>query len=150
MLWLPYSQSIGPRDGRYSYSLTTFDPSGKLGQVESAIEATKQGIPIVAVIVNNSYIDDNNTTSPCYGIIMVAPQILPDIYTLDDGTTRFSLITPEIMVSHTGLSSDGRVIVAAAQRMAVRHEYTFDEHIDIAIFLEELSLLYQLLNSLLF
>ena len=124
------------RDGRYSYSLTTFDPTGKLGQVERAIEASEQGTPIVTMIYYNT-----NATE--YGIIMVAPQLLPNIFTMDDGTTRFSLVTPNIMISHSGLSSDGRILVAAAQQLAIQHEYTYDESIDIHILLEELSLLYQ-------
>ena len=122
------------RGGRYSYSLTTFDPSGKLGQVERAMEAAQQGTPIVAMIYTNS--SDS-------GIIMAAPQLLPNIFTIDDGTTRFSAVAPNIMISHSGLSSDGRVLVAAAQKLAVQHEYTFDESISINILLEELSLLYQ-------
>lgn len=119
----------GHQDGRYSYSLTTFDPSGKLGQVERAMQAAEQGTPVIALIQSD-------------GIIFAAPQVLPT-FALDDGTTRFSLVTPEIMISHSGISADGRILVAAAQRLAVQHEYTFDESIDIAIFLEELSLLFQ-------
>jgi 20S proteasome subunit alpha 2 len=122
------------RGGRYSYSLTTFDPTGKLGQVERAMEASEQGTPIVAMVYANA---------SEYGIIMAAPQLLPNIFTIDDGTTRFSLVTPNIMISHSGLSSDGRILVAAAQKLAIQHEYTFDESIDIHILLEELSLLYQ-------
>lgn len=118
-------------DQRYSYSLTTFDPSGKLNQVERAMQAAEQGTPIVGIVKSDS-------------VLMAAPQILPSpALTLDDGTSRFSLVTPEIMISHSGLSADGRVLVAAAQRLAVEHEYTFDENIGIGIFLEELSLLFQ-------
>jgi 20S proteasome subunit alpha 2 len=126
---LQFCQASDRGQGRYSYSLTTFDPSGKLGQVERAMQAAEQGTPIVALIQSN-------------GVIFAAPQVLPP-FALDDGTTRFSLVTPEIMVAHSGLSADGRILVAAAQKLAVEHEYTFDENIDIAIFLEELSLLFQ-------
>lgn len=122
------------RGGRYSYSLTTFDPMGKLGQVERAMEAAEQGTPIVVMMYRKA---------SKYGIIMAAPQLLPNVFTIDDGTTRFSLVTPNIMISHSGLSSDGRILVAAAQKLAIQHEYTFDETIDINILLEELSLLYQ-------
>jgi 20S proteasome alpha/beta subunit len=132
------SVSIADRTGgRYSYSLTTFDPTGKLGQVERALEAAQQGTPIVALIYGN------NTNPASSGILLAAPQVLPDLFTLDDGTPRFSLVTPEIAVAHSGLSADGRVVVAAAQRLARQHEYTFDESIGITIFLEELSLLFQ-------
>jgi 20S proteasome alpha/beta subunit len=118
------------QDGRHSFSLTTFDPAGKLEQVKRALQAAEQGSPIVGVVINDS------------SIILAAPQILP-IFAIDDGSSRFALITPEIVVTHSGLSADGRILVAAAQRLAVEHEYFFDENIPISIFLEELSLLFQ-------
>lgn len=117
-------------DGRYSFSLTTFDPTGKLGQVERATAAAALGAPIVAVALSDS-------------IVMACPQVLQSPLIVDDGTSRFTKITKEIVVAHTGLSADGRVLVAAAQRMAVEHEYTFDETIPIELFLEGLSLLFQ-------
>lgn len=117
-------------DGRYSFSLTTFNPSGALGQVERALQAAAMGAPLVAVVLPDS-------------IIMASPQVLSSPLIQDDGTSRFARVTKEIVVTHTGLSADGRVLVAAAQRMAVEHEYTFDETIPIELFLEGLSLLFQ-------
>jgi 20S proteasome subunit alpha 2 len=117
-------------DGRYSFSLTTFDPSGKLGQVERASQAAAKGTPVLALIRPSA-------------ILFASPQALPSPLIEDDGTSRFARVTSEIVVSHSGLSADGRVLVAAAQRMAVEHEYTFDEEIRVEIFLEELSLLFQ-------
>jgi hypothetical protein len=38
-------------EGRYSFSLTTFDPTGKLGQFKRVMEAAVQGTPIVGLIV---------------------------------------------------------------------------------------------------
>jgi len=125
-------------DGRHSYTLTTFDTKGKLGQVERAMEAAQRGTPIVAVCTNTN--DSAGTSS---GVILAAPQVLPSPLALDDGTPRFARITDEIVVAHTGLAADGRILTAAAQRLAVEHEYTFDENVDIAIFLEEMALLLQ-------
>jgi 20S proteasome alpha/beta subunit len=119
------------RESRYSFSLTTFDPSGRLGQVDRAMQAASLGTPVVAFVRDNRH------------IVMVSPQVLPSPLILDDGTARFAKVTNEIMIAHSGLSSDGRVIVAAAQRMAVEHEFTFEESMPIDMFLEELSLLYQ-------
>ena len=140
-------------DGRHSYSLTTFDTEGRLRQVDRALEAASLGTPILAVVMeekdslplhpqNNNKNNKNNKKSE-YGILMVSPQRLPSMLMDDDGTSRFAAITSELMVAHSGLSADGRVIVAAAQRLAVQHEYVFDEEIPIDIFLQELSLLFQ-------
>jgi 20S proteasome alpha/beta subunit len=74
---------------------------------------------------------------------MACPQVLPSPFIIDDGTARFCRINHNIAVTHSGVSADGRVIVAAAQRMAVEHAYTFDEPMPIESFLEEVSLLFQ-------
>lgn len=124
-------------DGRYSYSLTTFDPEGRLGQVDRAMQAAQLGTPILAVVLDE---DNNNSDS---SILLAAPQVLPSPLMLDDGTTRFARISSEIVVGHSGVSADGRVVVAAAQRLAVQHAYTYDEEIPLDIFLSELSLLFQ-------
>jgi 20S proteasome alpha/beta subunit len=127
---LQSSYAIESLDGRFSFSLSTFHPSGKLGQVERAMIASSLGTPIVAVIKGDR-------------IVLASPQILPSPFMKDDGTTRFSPITQHIAMAHSGISADGRVLVAAAQQLAVEHAYTYDENIPIDLFLEELSLLFQ-------
>lgn len=117
-------------EGRHSFSLTTFSPSGKLGQVERAMEAASLGTPIVAVVKDGK-------------ILLASPQILPSVFMLDDGTARFSSVAPHIVVGHSGISADGRVLLASAQRLAVEHSYTFDEAIPVDLFLEEMALLIQ-------
>jgi len=117
-------------DGRFSFSLSTFDPNGKLGQVERAMIASSLGTPIVAVIKNDR-------------ILLASPQILPSPFMKDDGTTRFAPITQHIVMAHSGISADGRVLIAAAQQLAIEHAYTYDENIPIDLFLEEMSLLFQ-------
>ena len=74
---------------------------------------------------------------------MACPQVFPSPFIVDDGTARFCRITNNIAVAHSGVSADGRVMAAAAQRMAVEYAYTFDEPLTIESFLEEVSLLFQ-------
>jgi 20S proteasome alpha/beta subunit len=74
---------------------------------------------------------------------MACPQVFPSPFIVDDGTARFCRITNNIAVTHSGVSADGRVMAAAAQRMAVEYAYTFDEPMPIESFLEEVSLLFQ-------
>ena len=118
-------------DGRHSFSLSTFDPSGKLEQVDYAAEAAALGTPVVAISL------------PQQGVFLASPQVLPSPLIQDDGTARFARVTANLLVAHSGLSADGRVLVEAAQQMAVQHEYAYDELIPVDIFLEELSLLFQ-------
>jgi 20S proteasome alpha/beta subunit len=119
-------------DGRYSYSLSFFDPNGKLGQVERANQAAASGVPILILIREIDQV-----------VVMAAPHILPSALTIDSGTPRFARVSSRILISHTGITADGRVLMTAAQRLAIEHEYVFDEDIPIAVFLEEMSLLFQ-------
>jgi 20S proteasome subunit alpha 2 len=115
-------------DGRYSFSLTTFDPQGKLAQVERATRAASLGTPVLGICTPK-------------GVYLCAPQVLPSPLMLDDGTARFWSISQSIAVAHSGI--DGRIVLAAAQRMAIEYEYTYDEEMPVEAFLEELSLLFQ-------
>jgi 20S proteasome alpha/beta subunit len=119
-----------PIEGRYSFSLTTFHPSGKLPQLSHAIQASTLGPPIIAI-------------RGSFGISLASLQSLPSPLIKDDGTSRFARVTNSIIVGHTGVNADGRVVVEAAQRLAVEHSFTFQEEIPMNILLEEMSLLFQ-------
>lgn len=125
-----YGDASSRAENRYSFSLTTFDPSGKLGQVDRAVEAASLGPPLVLVALQDR-------------VLLAAPQHLPSPFMLDDGTPRFTQITPEIIITQTGLSADGRALCRAAQNIALNYRYTFDEDIPVDNFLQELSLLFQ-------
>jgi 20S proteasome alpha/beta subunit len=128
--FLSIDANVDPIEGRYSFSLTTFHPSGKLPQLSHAIKASTLGPPIIAV--RNQH-----------GISLASLQSLPSPLIRDDGTSRFVSITNSIIVGHTGVNADGRVVTEAAQRLAVEHAYTFQEEIPMNILLEELALLFQ-------
>jgi 20S proteasome alpha/beta subunit len=76
-------------------------------------------------------------------VLLASPHVTPTPLMEADGTARFCAIAPCIVAAHSGVGADGRVVLAAAQRMAVEHEYTFDEPIPISHFLEQTSLLFQ-------
>ncbi len=128
--------SFVPMEGRYAFSLTTFDPSGKLGQVEHAMYAASLGPPLIAVCVKN------------IGVVFVSLYSLPSPFISSDGTSRYvQLPTKEkharTVVAHSGIQADGRVVAAAAQKICLEYEYTLDESIPMDILLEELALIFQ-------
>lgn len=124
-----YEGDIG---GRYSFSLTTFDPSGKLSQVSHATRASTLGPPIIAL-----------THAKHSAILLCSPHALPSPLVRDDGTSRFTSISSSISLCHSGIGADGRVIVDASFKCAIEHLYTYDEEVPIDVFLETLSLLFQ-------
>jgi 20S proteasome alpha/beta subunit len=59
----------------------------------------------------------------------------------DDGTSRFAIISPQIIIGHTGIAAEGRVVVEAAQHLAIEHSYTYDEPIEeISLFFQEYTM----------
>lgn len=116
---------------RYSFSLTTFDPAGKLDQVEYAVQAAALGGPIAVVALEHQR------------VLLAAPQRLPSPLMLDDGTARFTRISPEIVLAHTGLSADGRKLALQAQNLALNYRYSYDEDVSVDYLLQGLSLMFQ-------
>uniref|UniRef100_A0A7S3VH10 Proteasome endopeptidase complex n=1 Tax=Chaetoceros debilis TaxID=122233 RepID=A0A7S3VH10_9STRA len=129
--------SSDPIEGRYSFSLTTFHPSGKLPQLSHAIKASTIGPVIVATHISGNGPSNENA------VILSSIQNLSSPLIEDDGTARFVRITDGILMGHTGVNADGRVVLEASQRLAVDHAYTFGEEIPINALLEEISLLFQ-------
>ncbi len=134
---LPHTQvsanaNTDPIEGRYSFSLTTFHPSGRLPQLSHATTASTHGPPILYL-----HSPQHNTA------ILASLQSLPSPLIRDDGTARFVKITDSIVMGHTGINADGRAVIEAAQRLAVEHAYTFQEEIPLDVLLEEMALLFQ-------
>jgi len=138
-----------PIEGRFSFSLSTFDPSGTIPQLSHASKAAMLGPPIVAFTLppqakhNERGHDQESHRQEDVDIILASPQFLPSPLVHDDGTSRFVKITDSIVVGHTGVNADGRVVTEAAQRLAVEHAYTFREEIPLDVLLEEIALLFQ-------
>ncbi len=128
--------SIG---GRHSYSLTTFDPSGNLDQVERAVRASMLGAPVLALSIPSSSEtvvatpdDESVSTPPEEGIYMCIPlRFLGTTSPLiiDDGTPRIVPISSSICICHTGVGADGRALCDIAVGLALDHRYVYGEEI---------------------
>ena len=144
------SSTINSIAGRHSFSLTTFDTQGHLQQVQYAIRASSQGIPVLCMMCNtdndNKNDDDKNgSDNDDVEFVFVTPHAhaLPSPLLRDVGTRRIARITPHIVISYSGIGADGRVLLSEAQRLAVEHAYTFDEDISIEQFINQMALFYQ-------
>ena len=104
---------------RHSYSLSTFNPSGDLVQVTHAVRASQSGVPVVALSSSRDREMD--------GVYFASPQRLLASSPLasEDGTPRFVQITDSICLGHTGVTSDGRALIAKATELALSHRYVY-------------------------
>ncbi|KAL2160869.1 hypothetical protein VTH06DRAFT_1066 [Thermothelomyces fergusii] len=90
---------------RYSFSLTTFSPSGKLVQIEYALNAVNQGVTALGIKATNGIVlaTEKKSSSP-----------LADASSL----SKISLVTPNIGMVYSGMGPDYRVLVDRARKVS--------------------------------
>ncbi|KAI0096571.1 putative proteasome component Pre8 [Daldinia grandis] len=90
---------------RYSFSLTTFSPSGKLVQIEYALNAVNQGVTALGIKATNGIVlaTEKKSSSP-----LVDPS----------SSSKVSLITPNIGMVYSGMGPDYRVLVDKARKVS--------------------------------
>ncbi|KAK7515102.1 nucleophile aminohydrolase [Phyllosticta citricarpa] len=90
---------------RYSFSLTTFSPSGKLVQIEYALNAVNQGVTSLGIKATNGIVlaTEKKSSSP-----------LIDAHS----SSKISLITPNIGMVYSGMGPDYRVLVDKARKVS--------------------------------
>ncbi|EPE06464.1 proteasome component [Ophiostoma piceae UAMH 11346] len=90
---------------RYSFSLTTFSPSGKLVQIEYALNAVNQGVTALGIKATNGIVlaTEKKSSSP-----LADPSSL----------AKISLITPDIGMVYAGMGPDYRVLVDRARKVS--------------------------------
>ncbi|ROW12948.1 hypothetical protein VPNG_04659 [Cytospora leucostoma] len=90
---------------RYSFSLTTFSPSGKLVQIEYALNAVNQGVTALGIKATNGIVlaTEKKSSSP-----LADPSSL----------SKISLITPDIGMVYSGMGPDYRVLVDKARKVS--------------------------------
>ncbi len=93
---------------RYSFSLTTFSPSGKLVQIEYALSAVNQGITSLGIKCGE-------------GVVLATEKPLPSTLLLPDDHSKISQITPNAAAVYSGLSPDYRVLIDKARKNAVEN-----------------------------
>ena len=90
-------------DGRYSFSLTTFSPSGELVQIKHALAAIGAGATSLGIKAKD-------------GVVLATEKKVPSA--LVDATTvkKIALLTDEIGMTYSGMGPDFRVLTLMARR----------------------------------
>ncbi|KAK6420422.1 Proteasome subunit alpha type-2 [Oleoguttula sp. CCFEE 5521] len=90
---------------RYSFSLTTFSPSGKLVQIEYALNAVNQGVTSLGIKATN-------------GIVLATEKKSSTPLIDAASSSKISLITPNIGMVYSGMGPDYRVLVDKARKVS--------------------------------
>ena len=101
----PLCSNLGCVRAQYSFSLTTFSPSGKLVQIEYALNAVSQGATSLGIKAAN-------------GVVIATEKKLQSTLVEEETVQKISLLTPNIGVAYSGMGPDSRVLVRKARKQA--------------------------------
>ncbi|GAM28148.1 hypothetical protein SAMD00019534_113240 [Acytostelium subglobosum LB1] len=112
-------------DSDYSFSLTTFSPSGKLVQIEHALHAAGAGGSAIGIKAKN-------------GVVIVTEKKL---HSLVDGSSvqKISSITENIGFVYAGMGPDSRVLIKKARKEAEKYYQTYKAKIPVLQLVREVA-----------
>ncbi|ERN09420.1 hypothetical protein AMTR_s00029p00057040 [Amborella trichopoda] len=114
-------------DSQYSFSLTTFSPSGKLVQIEHALMAVGSGQTSLGIKAAD-------------GVVIATEKKLPSILVDESSVQKIQLLTPNIGVVYSGMGPDSRVLVRKSRKQAQQYYRLYKEPIPVTQLVEKLRL----------
>eukprot|EP00884_Botryococcus_braunii_P011518 jgi/Botrbrau1/20367/Bobra.0006s0032.1 len=106
-------------ESQYSFSLTTFSPSGKLVQIEYALNAVNAGATSLGIKAIN-------------GVVIATEKKLRSTLVDESTVQKISLLTPNIGVAYSGMGPDSRILVRKARKQAQVYHRMYNENIPVA------------------
>jgi 20S proteasome subunit alpha 2 len=117
-------------DSQYSFSLTTFSPSGKLVQIEHALTAVGSGQTSLGIKAAN-------------GVVIATEKKLPSILVDETSVQKIQALTPNIGVVYSGMGPDFRVLVRKSRKQAQQYYRLYKEHIPVTQLVRETAAVMQ-------
>ncbi|KAH7986029.1 proteasome subunit alpha type-2 [Rhipicephalus sanguineus] len=115
---------------RYSFSLTTFSPSGKLVQIEYALAAVAAGAPSVGIKASN-------------GVVLATEKKHKSILYEEHSIHKVEMITNHIGMVYSGMGPDYRLLVRRARKLAQQYELMYSEPIPTAQLVQKVAYIMQ-------
>ena len=121
---LERARTRGMSDGRYSFSLTTFSPSGELVQIKHALAAIGAGATSLGIKAKD-------------GVVLATEKKVPSA--LVDATTvkKIALLTDEIGMTYSGMGPDFRVLTRMARKETQTYYRTYKESAPVSQLVRE-------------
>lgn len=112
---------------RYSFSLTTFSPSGKLVQIEYALNAVNQGITALGIKATN-------------GIVLATEKKSSSPLADQSSHQKISNITPNIGMVYSGMGPDYRILVDRARKVShTNYKRIYNEYPPTRILVQDVA-----------
>jgi len=115
---------------RYSFSLTTFSPSGKLVQIEYALQAVSAGATSVGIKAKD-------------GVVLATENKQKSILYEEHSVDKVEMITDHIGMVYSGMGPDYRLLVRQARKMAQNYYLTYREPIPTAQLVQRVATVMQ-------
>ena len=112
-------------DSSYSFSLTTFSPSGKLVQIEYALNAVNSGSTSIGIKARN-------------GVVLATEKKVP---TLMDETTlqKINALSDNIGVVYSGMGPDSRVLLRKGRKLSMTYSLFYKDPIPVTECVHQLA-----------
>mmetsp|Transcript_42234 Transcript_42234/g.92035 ORF Transcript_42234/g.92035 Transcript_42234/m.92035 type:complete len:236 (+) Transcript_42234:102-809(+) len=111
-------------DSEYSFSLTTFSPSGKLVQIEYALNAVAQGRPALGIKAKN-------------GVVLATEKKIPSPLVDETTLTKVENLSENIGVVYAGMVPDYRVLLRKGRKSAQQYYTYYRELIPVSQLVRE-------------
>eukprot|EP00127_Corallochytrium_limacisporum_P003166 Clim_evm15s147 gene=Clim_evmTU15s147 len=110
---------------RYSFSLTTFSPSGKLVQIEYALNAVASGATSLGVKATN-------------GVVIATEKTMPMLCD-ESSLPKLVKITDTVGMVYSGIGPDSRVLAKKARKIAQEYFLTYREPMPLSQVVREVA-----------
>jgi 20S proteasome subunit alpha 2 len=117
-------------DGAYSFSLTTFSPSGKLVQIEYALNAVSAGKTALGIKAKDGVVI---ATEKKAGSVLLDETSLQKIHNLTGNTG----------VTYSGMGPDFRVLLKRGRKSAQKYKKVFGEDVPVSQLVREIATVMQ-------
>jgi 20S proteasome subunit alpha 2 len=114
----------------YSFSLTTFSPSGKLGQIEHAVNAVEQGRPAVGIKCKS-------------GVVLATEKKFHSPLVDEDSIEKVSVIGGSLGTVYAGMPPDFRVILKKARKQAQKYVNMYRDEMPVKQLVREVAAVMQ-------
>ncbi|KNC49249.1 proteasome subunit alpha type-2 [Thecamonas trahens ATCC 50062] len=99
---------------RYSFSLTTFSPSGKLLQIEYALNAVSQGATTIGIKAAN-------------GVVIATEKKMPSLLIEAESVEKVAMLNEATGVTYAGMGPDFKVLLRKGRKAAQAYYRTYLE-----------------------